>query len=453
MCGVFGWSFTEAPKKSDFVVLASVLATLNDERGGDAWGYYAHGMKDPIKGLGLFGDAKQSMRDLIQYNKLIGHTRYKTVGDSTIANAHPFRFGNIVGAHNGGVFNHDSLDRKYNRNFAVDSMHIFKHIEEGKWTLDDLTGYGTIHFIKDDEPNVIYIGRFASGDLAIARTKYGWIWSSSSLHLKIALKIAGIVPTSKVYEPPASRLYKIHEDNIFRQTKITMDVQHAPKGSRSQYQYGGGTYCRPYNNPYISHSYTPSTTTTTNVKKAESAKIISCPSGILREIHSSAGGKRKVYVFTNGEVKEEERDPEVTEFTEAHLADLDKIFPPKQTSLALVSKQTSTTTTSYTSDTEDQDTEGKFRCPDCKANDTSFRCEVCFSCSICCQTTDMSMMMHEHCALEDEDTKDEDEETETGRISRYLCESCYSITNMFCAACRDCPDCCTCVDPKVVINE
>jgi hypothetical protein len=168
----------------------------------------------------------------------------------------------------------------------------------------------------------------------------------------------------------------------------------------------------------------------------------------------NVGGKRKVYVFTNGEVKEEERDPEVTEFTEAHLSDLDKIFPPKQTSLALVSKQTSTTTTSATSDTEDQDTEGKFCCPDCKANDTSFRCEVCFSCSICCQTTDMSMMMHEHCPLEDEVTKDEDgEEEEDGRVSRYLCESCYASTNMFCAACRDCPDCCTCVDPKVVINE
>src|ERR1700761_5954399 len=32
---------------------------------------------------------------------LLGHNRYATVGDKTVANSHPFQFPELVGAHNG----------------------------------------------------------------------------------------------------------------------------------------------------------------------------------------------------------------------------------------------------------------------------------------------------------------------------------------------------------------
>lgn len=59
---------------------------------------------------------------------LIGHNRAATVGDITEANAHPFTFGNITGAHNGSLRVWDELEGY--ADLDVDSKAIFKTIDE-----------------------------------------------------------------------------------------------------------------------------------------------------------------------------------------------------------------------------------------------------------------------------------------------------------------------------------
>ena len=57
---------------------------------------------------------------------LIGHNRYATIGEKSIANAHPFAFDNLVGAHNG------TLDRwllnRFPGDFGTDSETLFNSI-------------------------------------------------------------------------------------------------------------------------------------------------------------------------------------------------------------------------------------------------------------------------------------------------------------------------------------
>jgi predicted glutamine amidotransferase len=220
VCGLFGWQWTNPPDKGDRLVLGAMLASLNDERGGDSWGFAADGGEVIHKGVGYFSRSK-AVKDLARYDSLIGHCRFKTSGDATPENAHPFKMGHIVGAHNGCIYNKFALDKEYNRVFAVDSMHVFKHIEEKRWPLDDLEGYGTIEFFDKTEPDSIFLSRFR-GELAVARVVgHGLVWSSTKNHLEAALTMAGMDGT--YISLTDTVVYKLHKGVIHR-TKLRANV-------------------------------------------------------------------------------------------------------------------------------------------------------------------------------------------------------------------------------------
>ena len=101
MCGIFGTVNTNQEK-------FKILGMLNEFRGTDSWGIYDG--TTITKGTGAFSSS------LITPNKirwrsrmLLGHTRDSTRGAVSERNAHPFRYGNIIGAHNGVVVNFDEL--------------------------------------------------------------------------------------------------------------------------------------------------------------------------------------------------------------------------------------------------------------------------------------------------------------------------------------------------------
>lgn len=207
MCGIFGWDLSKASNvsKSQRLILANSLSLLNDGRGGDSWGYYTPG-KDLQKGLNLaspqaFGLAKNEI--------VMGHTRKATTGAKTVPNAHPFDIGTIIGAHNGMIHNHDELNKKYERKFEVDSMHIFAHLSEGK-EFKELKGYGSIEYVLKDDPAQVLLCRMRNGDLSIAgigtyENTQGIIWSSDKEHLDRAMKAAHL----KGFE------YEVKQDKVF----------------------------------------------------------------------------------------------------------------------------------------------------------------------------------------------------------------------------------------------
>lgn len=218
ICGI--WGFQAKPNVVSTGRRASIytmLALGNERRGDDSWGFYDSMGTKVIKGLGAMS---ASVHEFVDFEAGFGHTRRGTTGAITVPNAHPFEIGNIIGAHNGIIFNHEELNSKYNRDHQVDSMHIFSHLNEGKG-LEELRGYGAIQWIEKDSPKDIYVCKVSSeGELSIAAIEnesgktVGVVWSSDGNHLKAALKVAGVrytefkVETGVVYLAQGGNLYK-----------------------------------------------------------------------------------------------------------------------------------------------------------------------------------------------------------------------------------------------------
>jgi hypothetical protein len=214
VCGIFGFSIPlESISPAQRILLAATLGMQNDDRGGDSWGaYLINGDMRIVRGLGNMAGGLPWHEVMGDTHVLMGHTRKATVGATTIANSHPFEIGNVVGAHNGWISNHTEMNKKYDRNFDVDSMHIFAHIQKG-WNTNELTGYGAIEYTnKKRSPLRINLCKFFSGELSIAGigtpdNTIGVIWSSSERHLDKAMLVAGL--DKKVFN------YKISSDNVY----------------------------------------------------------------------------------------------------------------------------------------------------------------------------------------------------------------------------------------------
>jgi hypothetical protein len=109
-----------------------------------------------------------------------GHTRAATRGKATDENAHPFRYGRIIGAHNGIV----SAPKEY----AVDSMFLFDRLNQCKGDYQsafaDVAGWWGLTWFDGER---FYIQAFGA-EIAIARKGRTWYYSSDWRHLDAVAK-------------------------------------------------------------------------------------------------------------------------------------------------------------------------------------------------------------------------------------------------------------------------
>lgn len=169
MCGIFGGiGRTINPG------IIRALALINRERGTDSLGFFDNTGKivkqadDPVDCLGMTRFNVFIERACKSGWFVAGHTRFATTGKVTNRNSHPFRFGRIVGAHNGMV----SFPR--DRNYQVDSEYLIDQLNRYKGdyqaALADVSGYWGLSwfdgkaFWLQAHDNEVYVGQSASGD-------------------------------------------------------------------------------------------------------------------------------------------------------------------------------------------------------------------------------------------------------------------------------------------------
>ena len=209
MCGIFGYAKRQnAQNDNQLEVIKKVLTNLADEsvvRGTDSTGI---SMINPASRRTFKATAPSSevitddswesnILDRVDRNNTIaiGHVRLATHGVVNSRNAHPFEIGNVIGAHNGIIYNYNKLAKKYNKSIEVDSEIIFEslNLNSKKKALEELEGDFAISWIRDSN-RIVHLARESSRPLSVAYWKKAktLIWASTDEILKKSLKRAGL---------------------------------------------------------------------------------------------------------------------------------------------------------------------------------------------------------------------------------------------------------------------
>lgn len=234
MCGIAGYVCKDKYEpKLDLAF--PLLGVFMDTRGGDSWGYTDGNRIEKMTGefqggyTPAFSGAMQAAL----------HTRYGTTGAKIAINSHPWRFGeDLIGMHNGVVYNHTELNARLFRQFDVDSMHIFQHIVEER-DLSEIEAYGAIVFFQEGK---IHLGRFHAGQLSVAHAEWGIMFASTDWAITQACQMAGL-PEPEFYKVEEGQLYVLEGNTMyFTDTKLNFSKHIISPPAVPYRRYGGGHY-------------------------------------------------------------------------------------------------------------------------------------------------------------------------------------------------------------------
>jgi len=242
MCGVFGFINCGDPWQRKFIAYQN--RTRGTEGTGIAWPDTESGKWKHVKKGKDFQEFLDDKAEVPWDSPvLIGHLRRGSpglmhVGGVCDKNAHPFRRGNILLAHNGYIRNWLELERTRckKRNHFVDSDVLASMIQEnGIESLSEVNGTSTAWFVDINDTTKMYLWCWKQ-DLAFASGEGWFAFSSNVDHLK-----RGGFPDAVVAEKNKGQLVCVDlatgEDTIQEYIEAA-DVQPPEPKGRKTYVYG-----------------------------------------------------------------------------------------------------------------------------------------------------------------------------------------------------------------------
>lgn len=276
MCGLVGAAGRIGKKEEDIFQSLLIVDSL---RGTDSTGIAVVGSQFDVKIAKQVGnpfelfDTKSYDKALMGLNRvLIGHNRWSTVGASSRANAHPFQFKHITGAHNGTLKNKYALLN--GGTFDVDSQALYNHIaEEGlKSAITKADGAWALTWWDANEKSVNFL-RNQERPLWMIRSEDGktLFWASELWMLEGVLDREGY----KYGDPHLVEKDFHYKINLAQDGSLAVPILQEMKSAPYQYlgyhqqQQGKST-----NAPFTSTAGTSTSTAGTSTKK-ESRPVLS----------------------------------------------------------------------------------------------------------------------------------------------------------------------------------
>lgn len=213
MCGVTGYISKHPTARTAHAFKTLLLA--NQERGDESTGVYFYNTNTIQKDTKKASDFLSQLDNpqFAKNNIVLGHTRLATMGAVTKDNAHPFKFGDITGIHNGIVSNAYSIYP----NAQVDSQAIFylldKNKNDYKKSFKQLSGNFGVAWTYSNDDNLYLVSH--GNPIHIARSNGDLYFSSDGYPLLITLYA--------IYKQVDS-LKKIDEDVVYIINSKTLDI-------------------------------------------------------------------------------------------------------------------------------------------------------------------------------------------------------------------------------------
>jgi len=252
------------------------LAWANRERGTDSLGFFDSSGKmiksavDPDEAL-----AQENITNWLNNSEkgcekrpaswfVAGHTRQATRGAVNRQNSHPFRYGKVIGCHNGMV---DAP-----KGYEVDSQYLFDSLNKAKgdynkaW--DDISGYWGVAWFDGE---AFYL-QSHHGDVHVGLKDGVWYYSSSKAHLAACI---GFNASIKGLAEGQTLRFKVHEGSVIME-EVAKFESAAPEywtrkygcSNANDYDYAAGFTRRHGKNKNV--YYEDDTTATGGVKDMDS---------------------------------------------------------------------------------------------------------------------------------------------------------------------------------------